>query len=61
MSFPVQAAVAITAQVKFTLIPFPTKWETKLAKFVSEPEFNAIVSELGRLAAADSNLEQEIL
>lgn len=43
-----------------TLTVFPTKWETNLAKFVGEPEFNAIVTELGRLAAADSNLEQEI-
>src|SRR5271157_5211220 len=44
-----------------TLIPFPTKWDTSLANFVSEPDFNAILTELGRLAAADSNQDQEIL
>jgi uncharacterized protein HemY len=49
-----------SATVKVTLIPFPTKWDTSLEKFVSEPEFNAILTQLGRLAAADGNIEQEI-
>jgi hypothetical protein len=49
-----------TATATLTLAPFPIQWETKLEKFVTEPEFNAIVTELGRLAAADSNQEQEI-
>ena len=49
-----------TVDVKFALIPFPTHWETSLANFVSQPEFDAIVTELGRLAAADSNQEQEM-
>jgi hypothetical protein len=49
-----------TVGVKITLIPFPTHWETSLANFVSQPEFDAIVTELGRLTAADSNQEQEM-
>ena len=52
--------VTITGRAKATLIQFPTHWETSLANFVSQPEFDAIVTELGRLAAADSNQEQEI-
>jgi hypothetical protein len=51
-------ASGTSVTIKPTLIPFPTKWDTSLANFVSEPDFNAILTELGRLAAADSNLEQ---
>jgi hypothetical protein len=60
-SFPVPATVTITGVANFTLVSFPTQWETNLEKFVSEPEFNAILTERGRLAAEDSNQEQEIL
>ena len=48
-----------SASARITLV-FPTEWDTTLANFISEPEFNAILTELGRLAAADGNLEQEI-
>jgi hypothetical protein len=41
-------------------VPFPAQWDTSLSNFLSEPEFNAILTSLGRLAAADANLEQEI-
>jgi hypothetical protein len=44
-----------------TIRVFPTQWDTSVANFVSEPDFNAILTELGRLAAADSNQEQELL
>jgi hypothetical protein len=49
----------ITGSMRVRLT-FPTEWDTTLANYISEPEFNAILTELGRLAAADSNLEQEL-
>jgi hypothetical protein len=52
--------VTVTGRAIATLVQFPIQWDTTIAKFVSEPEFNAILTELGRLAAADSNQEQEI-
>jgi len=49
-----------SAEFKPTLLNFPTKWDTRLANFLTEPDFDKILTELGRLAAADSNLEQEM-
>jgi hypothetical protein len=56
----INIAAGSTVGAKVTLIRFPIQWDTAIANFVTEPEFNAILTELGRLAAADSNLDQEI-
>jgi hypothetical protein len=48
-----------SGNVRLTLV-FPTKWDTELTKFDGDAKFSAVVTELGYLAAADANLEQEI-
>ena len=48
------------AEVMFTLIPFPAKWDTTLQQFVSEPELNVIFTELGRLAVVYNHMDQGV-
>jgi hypothetical protein len=44
----------------FMLIPFPAKWDTTLQQFLSEPELNAIFTELGRLAVVYNHMDQGV-